>query len=132
MRKLAILALCCLPLAVPAQTKVRLGGVSVSAGYSRSPFVFPYYYYPYFWDPWYYPGAFWHGFAYAPDRGEVKLTAEPAAEVYIDGAYAGTADKLKRIWLQPGAYTLSVQARGKPPAERRVYVLTGKTLKVKL
>ncbi len=130
-RKLAILALCCLPLAATAQTKVRLAGVSVGASYVRAPF--PSYYYPYFWDPWYYPGAFWPGFAYAPDRGEVKLqTADLAAEVFIDGAFAGTADKLKSIWLQPGAYTLAVQPPGKPLAERRIYVLTGKTLRVKL
>ena len=133
MTRVAILAICCLPLAAPAQTKVRLAGVSVGATFARTPYLFPSYYYPYFWDPWYYPAAFWSGFAYAPERGEVKLqTADLSAEVFIDGAFAGTAEKLKSIWLQPGAYTLAVQPPGKPMAERRIYVLTGKTLRVKL
>ena len=134
MRRIAVLVLFCLPLLAAAQTKVRLGGVSVGAGatFGRAPYAFPYSYYPYFWDPWY-PGAFWPGFAYAPDRGEIKLqTADASSEVFIDGAFAGTAEKLKSIWLQPGAYTLAVQPPGKPVAERRIYVLTGKTLKVKL
>jgi len=139
MRRIAVLLLFCLPLLAAAQTKVRLSGVSVGAGatFGRAPLVYPYSYYPYFWDPWfpgaYSPGAFWPGFAYAPDRGEVKLqTADARSEVFIDGALAGTAEKLKSIWLQPGAYTLAVQPPGKPVAERRIYVLTGKTLRVKL
>ena len=128
--RIAVFGLLLIPLAAPAQTKVRLAGVSVSGGasFARSPF-----FYPYFWDPWYYPAGFWPGFAYAPDRGEVKLqTADLTSEVFVDGAFAGTAGKLKSIWLQPGAYTLAVQPPGKPLAERRIYVLTGKTLKVKL
>jgi len=129
----ALFGLLLIPLAAPAQTKVRLAGVSVGASYARAPYLYPSYYYPYVWDPWYYPPGFWPGFAYSADRGEVKLqTADLTSEVFIDGAFAGTAEKLKSIWLEPGAYTLAVQPPGKPKAERRIYVLTGKTLRIKL
>jgi PEGA domain len=128
----------------------RLGGVSVGAGYSH--FSGPYYYpyaYPYGYAPFgLYPGdwvaaSFWYpiaspypfygpgAFGYGDGRGEVRLTAEPkAAEVYIDGGYAGTADKLKTLWLDPGAYDLTVSAEGREPFHQRLYVLSGKSLKI--
>ena len=63
--------------------------------------------------------------------GEVQLTALPGkAEIYLDGAYAGTAQNLKRIWLDPGAYDLSVIAQNCAPFHKRIYVLSGKRLKV--
>jgi hypothetical protein len=128
----------------------RLGGVSVGAGYSHfsgpyySPYAYPYAYAPFglypgdwvaasFWYPisspypFYGPGSF----GYGDGRGEVRLTAEPrAAEVYIDGGYAGTADKLKTLWLDPGAYDLTVSAGGREPFHQRLYVLSGKSLKI--
>ena len=61
----------------------------------------------------------------------MKLAADPnQAEVYIDGAYAGTADRLKTIWLEPGAYDLSVSHAGRESFHQRIYVLTGKSLKI--
>jgi hypothetical protein len=51
---------------------------------------------------------------YAEDKGEVKLSADPkTAEVYIDGAYAGKADQLRTMWLDSGAYDLSLSAKGR-------------------
>jgi hypothetical protein len=77
--------------------------------------------------PYYGPGSF----AYNNGRGEVRLTADPkVAEVYIDGGYAGTADKLKSLWLDPGAYDLTVSAAGRESFHQRVYVLSGKSLKI--
>lgn len=126
------------------KTRVRLGTITVGGFYSHysgPPFYrYPYYYgyRPFFWDPlwWpyyaplYHPG-FFTGFAHAEDKGEVKLQAEPkTAEVFLDGAYAGTADGLKNIWLGPGAYNLELRAENRAPFQRRIYVLTRKTLKI--
>jgi len=123
---------------------LRLGGISLGAGYAHfsGPAFYPYGpydFYPFGWDY----SAFWYPywgpypffapsyFAYGSAKGEVRLTAEPkTAEVYLDQAYAGTADKLKDIWLEPGAYDLSVAASGRQAYHRRIYVLSGKSLKI--
>lgn len=124
------------------KTHLRLGTVSFGAGYSSffGPAVYPYGpygFYPY--DP-IYSALLWSPIwgAYGPDylsygngKGEVRLAAEPKdAAVYLDGAYAGTANRLKTIWLDPGAYDLSVSAKGREPFQQRIYVLSGKTLKL--
>jgi hypothetical protein len=119
---------------------LRLGTTSLSAGYISGPLWYPYApygYYPYygamfdpFWAPlsaYYYPASF----AYGADKGEIELKADPKdAAVYIDGAYAGTVRRLKNIWLDPGAYDLSLRAAGREPFQQRIYVLTGKTLNI--
>jgi len=119
---------------------LRFGNVSMSAGYISGPIWYPYSpygYYPYygavfdpFWapfSPYYYPASF----AYGVDKGQIELKANPKdAAVYIDGAYAGTVQRLKNIWLDPGAYDLSIRANGREPFQQRVYVLTGKTLNI--
>lgn len=130
--------------------RLRLGGISVGAGYSH--FSGPYYYpyaYPFGYAPFgLYPGnwvaaSFWYpiaypypyyaadAFRYGDGRGEIRLTADPKeAKVYIDGGYAGTADKLKIVWLDPGAYDLTVSAAGREDFHQRLYVLSGKSLKI--
>jgi len=122
---------------------LRLGTVSLGAGYSHDsgPYYYPYgpygfprgdwvyasYWYP-MWGPYpFYPGSL----TYGSGRGEVLLTADPkVAAVYIDGAYAGTADRLKSMWLDPGAYDLTVSAKDRESFRQRVYVLSGKSLKI--
>ncbi len=130
------------------KARVKLGGIFVGAGYTHYSgpryFADPYRYYPYaywyyppYWDPFwgpyltfYHPG-FFTGFLPGEDMGEVKLAAEPKnAEVFLDGAYAGTADALKSMWLAPGAYNLALKVQNRAPFQRRIYVLTGKTLKI--
>jgi hypothetical protein len=134
----------------PEKHKVhfRLGTISLAAGYSHSsgPYYYPYSYpygpfgfypgdwvgaslwYP-VWSPYPYYGP--ASFAYNNGRGEVRLTADPKlADVYIDGGYAGSADKLKSLWLDPGAYDLTVSAAGREPFHQRLYVLSGKSLKI--
>lgn len=132
--------------------RIRLGGIMVNAGYTHwsggGPWWPGYYGYggPYYrygygygwpgWgSPWFwggpggiYPG-FWSGYGFAGGRGEVKLSG-PArdAEVYIDGAFAGSAGKLKSMWLDPGVYEIEV----KPDYKRKVYVLGGKTLRLEV
>jgi hypothetical protein len=124
---------------------VRLGTISVGAGYTHisGPAYYPYspYYYPYdwaygpmFWGPFWGPYAPWYGpgyFSYGDGKGEVRLNADPkTAQVYIDNAYAGTADHLKSMWLEPGAYDLSVSAKDHETFQQRIYVLSGKSLKI--
>ncbi len=122
----------------------RLGTIGVGAGYFHGPGFYPYgpsSYYPYYsaalWDPFWNP--YWGPYyaAYLPDiahregKGELLLTGAPKeAKVYIDGAYAGTADRLKHMWLDPGAYNLSVATPGRENFEQRIYILSGKTLKI--
>ena len=119
--------------------RVHLGGISIGAGYSRyagpfygwpgygfyNPFWFPMYA-PYFYSPYSYTG-----FTQGPNMGEIKLRSPlPSAEVYLDGAYAGLASDLKNMWLSPGAYELELRAPDRHSFARRVYVLSGKTLRI--
>jgi PEGA domain len=128
-------------LVIPASAGVRLGTISIGAGYG-------YYSGPYWPGYWagYYPPPFFGGWydpwfaPYAPiyfapqiNNGQVNLqTSDKNAEVYLDGAFAGPASKLKNFWLAPGVYRLEVRAVGQAPQEKRIYVLTGKTLKIKM
>jgi hypothetical protein len=68
-------------------------------------------------------------FGYDGGRGEIKLTLAPRtvdpklAEVYVNNAFAGAADHLKNMWLEPGAYELSILSKGRTAylgAERQV------------
>jgi hypothetical protein len=125
---------------VSSPRRVRLGGVVVSAGYSHfsGPYDLFYYspcYFPFFYDwawysPFFHPG-FYDGFVQGPGKGEIKLrTALDKAEVYLDAAYAGYASDLKSFWLAPGAYNLEVRADNREPYARRIYVLSGKVLRI--
>ena len=63
--------------------------------------------------------------------GEVKLqTTQKGAEVFINGAYAGLAEDLRSIWLDPGAYDLEVNAPGSQSFKKRIFVLSGKTVRI--
>jgi len=129
-------------LLTPAFAGVHLGTISIGAGYGYSGPYWPGgywagYYPPPFFGGWYDP--FWAPYYspvyYAPqvNNGQVNLqTSDKNAEVYLDGAYAGPASKLKSFWLAPGVYQLEVRATGQAPQEKRIYVLTGKTLKIKM
>jgi hypothetical protein len=130
------------------KTHVRLAGVTVGASYTH--YSGPYYGYPYwaglpyyspfwsFYSPFYYPisypmfhPGFVNGYTQGPGMGEVKLRAEsPRTEVYLDGAYAGTAGDLKSMWLEPGKYNLELKADGRTAFSRNIYILSGKSLKI--
>jgi hypothetical protein len=131
------------------KTHVRLGGVSIGAGYSHysGPFYSDAYYYPFYpavwglastyWSPFYdlysplyRPGPYWQHSA-SGGMGEVKLqTTQKSAEVFLNGAYAGITGDLKSIWLEPGAYDLEVKA-GHQTFSQRIYVLSGKSVKIR-
>ncbi len=122
------------------KTHIRLGAVSVGASYAHfsGPFYgypwSPYGYSPFFWSPfWSYYAPFYYPPYFAPGngRGAVRLSADPkSARVFIDNAYAGTGAELKSFWLDPGAYDLEVTAEGRAPYRQRIYVLSGRTLRV--
>lgn len=128
--------------------RVRLGGFSAGASYWSGPAFFPYFggfgpmYGPYRWGGWglydpYWSSPFIHpalysGFLQTAGTGGVKLiAADKDASVYIDGAYAGPVRRLKTIWLEPGAYHLELRNTSGAAFERKVYVLTGKTVELR-
>jgi hypothetical protein len=81
-----------------------------------------------YWGP--YPYAYGY-YGYAPVAGAIKLdTKVKDAEVYIDGAYAGTAGKLKTMYLRPGSYDVSLRSPGGARFDQKLYVTAGKTLHV--
>jgi hypothetical protein len=66
-----------------------------------------------------------------PNTGEVKLdTKVKSAEVYLNGSLAGTAGKLKSMWLPLGTYNIEIREPGRPPFAQRIYVVAGKTLQL--
>ena len=86
---------------------------------------------PFWWGGWMHPG-YWSGFSQGPNMGEVKLQATPKdALVYVDGAFAGPATKLKNMWLEPGIYELEVRDDSGALWKKKVYVLSGKTLQLR-
>jgi hypothetical protein len=79
-----------------------------------------------YWGAYPYPYGY---YGYAPATGGVKFdTSVKDAEVYIDGAYAGTVGKLKTMYLRPGSYDIEVRAPGRTQFDKKVYVAAGKTL----
>jgi hypothetical protein len=119
----------------PASAGVRLASLSIGAGYGYySGPVWPGYYPPLFYDPWFDP--FFASPVYflpQPDKGRVSLQSRyKDADVYLDSAYAGTTATLKKFWLAPGVYELEVHPKDQTPVKKRIYVLTGKTLKINL
>ena len=127
------------------ETHFRFGGIAVSASYAHSwpgvyPYGFPYgpFYSPVsaalWWDSFwgFFPAAYPVGYFSPGDgRGEVKLNDAPkSASVYVNGGYAGTVEHLKSFWLDPGVYDLVLSTPDGRQYQQRVYVLTGKTLKI--
>lgn len=81
------------------------------------------------WAPYWGPYPYYGYYNYAPATGALKFdTHIKAAEVYVDGAYAGTVGKLKTMYLRPGSYDIEVRAPGGTPFDQKVYVTAGKTL----
>jgi hypothetical protein len=115
-----------------AAAGVRLGGISVGGGYARGLFYPPYYGFgPYPWASPFWSGSPWlySGYSVAPEGKILLQHTAPDALVYIDDGYAGEAAKLKSLRLQPGVYNLEVRSVS-GNFQRRIYVLSGKTLKI--
>ena len=81
-----------------------------------------------FWGPYW--GSPYPLYAY-PNAGEVKLETEvKTAEVYINGAYAGTTHQNHEMYLRPGTYNIKIVEGGKIRFAKQVYVVAGKKLKL--
>lgn len=127
-------------LSKPSKLHVALGTVSVGAFYAYGPCpVFAYgcygampfaapYPYPLFYPAYFYSSGVW---AAHVSEGRVELQTNPTdASVYINGAYAGPANRLKKFPLGSGAYNLEVRAKGYRPFRQRIYILSDRTLKI--
>jgi PEGA domain len=114
---------------VPASASARgFGGRIVVGG----PFVGGYWGGPYwggYWGPYYGYGPYWGGYYAFPNSGEIKLdTKVKDAQVFINGAYAGTTQEDKKMHLRPGNYNIEIREGGRTQFSEKVYVAAGKTL----
>jgi hypothetical protein len=88
---------------------------------------------PYGWYGygWYGPYGMYPPFG-VPNAGEVKLdTKIKDAEVFINGSYAGTVGQLKTMTMRAGDYKLEIRAPGRTPFQQQIYVVAGKTMKLR-
>jgi hypothetical protein len=88
---------------------------------------------PGFYGPGYYSpywGSYWGpGWAGYPNSGEVKLdTKVKDAQVFINGAYAGTTKENKTMRLRPGSYNIAIREGEQTPFAEQIYVAAGKTV----
>src|SRR5258706_14481410 len=105
-------------------TALARGRVGVFVG----PAFAPYGWYGY---GWYGPYGMYPPFG-VPNAGEVKLdTNIKDAEVFINGYYAGTVGQSKTMTLGAGKYNLEIRAPGRTRFQQQVYVVAGKTMKVR-
>jgi PEGA domain len=89
-------------------------------------------YSPFYYGPYGFYGPYGYAYPYAyRNAGEVKInTNVKDAQVFINGSYAGTAKKLKSMWLRPDTYNLEIRAPGWTQYAERIYVVAGKTLHI--
>jgi hypothetical protein len=122
MKKALLIAAAAVMTLAPMSASAAIRGVVVVG-----PRVYGGWYAP-FWGPyWGYPGPY-YGF---PNSGEVKLdTKVKDAQVFINGAYAGTTHDNKTMHLRPGSYNIEIREAGNTAFAERVYVAAGKTLKL--
>ncbi len=95
----------------------------------------PAFYNPYWGFGWGWGDPFWnYGPYYYPyTTGKIKIKGyDKYDEVYINGAFAGTVDKMKSVNLDPGRYTVQIKQQGKELLNRTVYVVAGKTVDIEV
>ena len=134
----AIVALAVATLAPAASARPPFGG---GFGFGGPRFYGPSFYMGGFYGPgWYGPGYYglgWYesyGFVPGSVAGKVKFdTKVKNAQVYVDGAYAGTASQLGTFPLKAGTHDLELRdATGQSLYNQQVDVIAGKTLKLKV
>ncbi|SRR5258705_3343187 len=119
MKRFVMLGIVGAVLMVPLASYARPGRIIIAPAYGWG------WYSPY-WGP--YPYGYGY-YGYARATGAVKFDTDVKdAEVYINGAYAGTVGKLKTLNLQPGSYDIEVRAVGRAQFDKKVYIAAGKTL----
>jgi len=98
--------------------------IRVSVAFGGPVFYGPGLYNPY-WASYWGPGPY---YAYS-NAGEVKLdTKIKDAQVFINGAFAGTTKDNKTMHLRPGSYNIEIREGGQSAFNQQVYVAAGKTI----
>jgi len=84
-----------------------------------------------YWGPAYY-GSYWgpvYGAYPSAVFGEVKFdTKAKDAQVFVNGAFAGTIKEAKTLHLRQGSYNIEVRRGGEPSFTEQVFVTAGKTV----
>jgi hypothetical protein len=121
---LLVLAAALMTLAPLSASAAVRGRVFIGGGYWGG----PYWGGPYWGGPYW--GPYWGPAYYAyPNTGEIKIdTKVKDAQVFINGAYAGTTHENKKMHLRPGSYNLEIREGGRAQFAEKVYVAAGKTL----
>jgi PEGA domain len=102
------------PIGAPAAVRVFVGPPAIGYGF----------YGPY-WGPGYY------GYAPYANTGTVKIDGKKTdAQVFVNGAYAGTVKDNKTMHLRQGNYSIEIRNAGERVFSENVYVTTGKTLHI--
>jgi PEGA domain len=105
-------------------------GPGPRGGFVGGPFFVGGFYGPFWaWGPLWGPYGLYDGYYYAPAIGTVKFdTSVKDAEVFVNGAYAGTVSKVKTLHLVPGTYNIELRAPDGARYTEKVYVQPGRTL----
>lgn len=121
MKKLMLL-LAAFAVMLPCQAVAR-GRIGVFVGPAFAPYG-AFGYGPYAYGPYGYGSC-----GAVPNAGQVKLdTKVKDAQVFVNGSYAGTAGKLKTMWMRPGTYTIEIKAPGRARYAEKIYVIAGKKI----
>ncbi len=117
---LLVLAVALMSLAPLSASAAVRGRVFIGGGYWGGPY----------WGGPYWGGPYWGPAYYAyPNTGEIKIdTKVKDAQVFINGAYAGTTQENKKMHLRPGSYNFEIREAGRTEFAEKVYVAAGKTL----
>jgi PEGA domain len=79
-----------------------------------------------YWGPYWGPAYYGYGY---PAAGQIKLdTKVKNAEVFINGAFAGTTHDAKSMYLRPGSYNIEIRELGTTKFVQQVYVVPGRTM----
>ena len=90
-----------------------------------SAYVGPYWGSPYWAGPYWGPPPLY----YDVNAGTVKIdTKVKDAQVYINGALAGSTHDNRTMQLRPGNYRIEIRYAGETRFDQKVYVVAGKTL----
>jgi hypothetical protein len=84
------------------------------------------------WAPYW--GEYYPPYYPAPDyRGNVKISDHNKSDqVYINGALAGSVGETHNFKLKPGRYDIQIRQDGRQILNQQVYVISGKTIKLKV
>jgi hypothetical protein len=127
LKKMALAGVLMLPIVIPAEAHEHFGGGGHTIVVPRYPYYYPYYYQYWGWgNPYWYYGPY-----ITENKGWVKVKDQfKSDEVFINNAFAGTADKMKSIKLDPGNYTIQIRREGRDLLNRNIYVVAGKTVEI--